>query len=69
MKYDPELINKYPGIWKNRKTLGKYLNLVKFNPDKKRYYCTICNKQYLTDTGASNHVDANHEKEILNIIK
>jgi len=68
MKYNPEFINKYPEIFKDRETSGKYLDLIKFNPDKKRYYCTICNKQFLTETGAYNHVDVKHKKEILNII-
>jgi len=72
MKYNPELINKYPGIWKDRKTLGRYLALVKFNPsatEESYYYCTICKKHFLTELGAYNHIDVKHEKEILKIIK
>ena len=72
MKYNPDLINKYPGIFKDRKTLGKYLALVKFVPFvnwRECYYlCTICKKHYKTEDGAYNHLDVKHEKEILNTI-
>jgi|GEM_PF-7041186 len=72
MKYNPEFINKYPEIFKDRKTLGRYLALVKLVPSvnwRECYYlCTICGKHFKTELGAENHVDVKHEKEILDTI-
>jgi len=73
MKYNPDLINKYPGMWKNRKTFKRYCALTKLHlglsGEPHYYYCTICNKHFKTSVGADNHLRVKHEKEILNTIK
>ena len=73
MKYNPNLIKKYPEVWENYDILGEYLTLVKLAPssvkDKTHYKCTICNQRFLTDQGAYFHVDVKHEKEVVKIIK
>jgi len=71
MKYNPELIKKYPEVFKDLKTLGKYLALIKFKPsntEESYYYCTIYGRHFKTDSGAGLHIDVKHEKEILEII-
>ena len=73
MKFNPNLIKKYPEVWDSFNIMKEYFALVKFVPSsvngKSYYKCTICNRQFLTDPGAYNHLDVKHEKEIIKIIK
>ena len=64
MKYVPINIFVKHGKF-TKKQLSKYYALLKFNPNKKRYECTLCPKSFLTETGGYNHIDYNHEDQII----
>lgn len=73
MKYNPEFIKKYPEVWNDYETSGRYLSLSKFIPSavkgKSHFKCTIGGRKFITEDGAYNHIDVKHEKEILKAIK
>ena len=62
MKYDPRNI-----IFSTKNQLEKYAKLIIYSPQKDRYLCPLCKKQFLTPLGAFNHVDYKHEDKIIEI--
>lgn len=70
MKYAPRH-NPFRNInYKSKKQLQIHLDFVKLNPDDKEkpYYCAVCNKRFLTELGASNHVDFVHTELVFNAL-
>lgn len=71
MKYAPRHNPLRNLNYKSKEQLGKHLNFVKLNPDdkEKSYGCTICKKRFLTELGASNHVDFIHTELVLKVLE
>lgn len=71
MKYNPKYSPFRNFNYTSKKQLGKHLGLVKLNPDNQKtpYYCTLCEKTFLTSLGASCHVDFIHTEEVLKILQ
>ena len=67
MKYAPRH-NPFRGFnYENKEQLGKHLDFVTLNPSDrtKPYGCKVCKKRFLTELGASNHVDFIHTELVL----
>jgi hypothetical protein len=71
MKYAPRWNPLRNFNYKSKKQLGKHLAFVGLNPDDKEkpYYCTVCMKRFLTELGASNHVDFVHTELVLKTLR
>lgn len=69
MKYNPEYNPFRDFEYESKEQLGKHLDLVKYNPDKNRFICTLCGKELTTYLGAHNHLDFTHTAEVLDRIR
>ena len=63
MKYIPKIIDL-----KTKKRWGEYCNLTSYRPSCKpsggRFVCNVCKKTFITDRGATNHVDYKHPEKV-----
>ena len=69
MKYAPRHNPLRNLNYKSKEQLGKHLSLTKYNPNEDKYKCTFCNKRFLTELGASNHVDFVHTELVLKALQ
>lgn len=71
MKYSPDFNPLKNFNYTSKEQLGRHLDFVKLNLDNKDkpYYCTICKKKFLTELGASNHVDFVHTELVLKTLR
>ena len=71
MKYEPEYNPLKNLNYKSKEQLRRHIDFVGLTPDNKEkpYYCTVCKKRFLTELGASNHVDFVHTELVLNTLK
>ncbi len=71
MKYNPEFSPVRHIEWNDKEKFGEYLSLVKLNLKNrdKHYQCTICEKTFLTELGAWNHVDFKHPEKVIEIAR
>jgi len=69
MKYSP-CFNPFRNFkYTSKKQLAKHLDLVGLYPgERKPYYCTLCDKTFSTQLGASNHVNFIHTREVFEIL-
>lgn len=67
MKYAPRWNPLRNFDYKSKAQLGRHLDFVTLNPDDKEkpYGCKVCKKRFLTELGASNHVDFVHTEVVL----
>ena len=71
MKYAPRHNPLRNFDYESKEQLGKHLDFVKLNPDDKEkpYFCRVCKKRFLTELGASNHVDFIHTELVLKTLR
>jgi len=69
MKYNPDFSPMKHFEFESKKQLGRYCELIKYNPDENKYRCTFCDKKFTTESGAYNHIDFEHTQEIMEILK
>lgn len=69
MKYNPEFSPMKNFEFESKEQLDKYCKLIKYNPDKDKYICTLCGKEFTTSLGANNHRDFEHTQKIREILR
>ena len=71
MKYAPRHNPLQNLNYKSKKQLGLHLDFTMLDPSDKEkpYGCRVCKKRFLTELGASNHVDFVHTELVLKTLR